>query len=38
MKILVAGVYNGLDQVAAAQQDLEYGHRPGKHVVVLADH
>ncbi|MFI2754088.1 zinc-binding dehydrogenase [Cellulomonas sp. P22] len=36
LKIVVAGVYSGLDEVAQAQRDLESGHRPGKHVVVLA--
>jgi NADPH2:quinone reductase len=31
----IAHVYRGLEQVASAQTDLETGHTPGKHVVVL---
>lgn len=35
LKILIAGVYEGLHGVAQAQHDVESGHRPGKCVVVL---
>ncbi|PYY39740.1 NADPH:quinone reductase [Curtobacterium sp. MCPF17_046] len=35
LKPVIAGVYTGLEKAAAAQEDLESGHRPGKHVVVL---
>jgi len=37
IKIVVAGTYNGLDNLAEAHRDLESGHRPGKHVVMLAN-
>ncbi|MFY7065731.1 zinc-binding dehydrogenase [Nocardiopsis changdeensis] len=36
LKVVIADTYEGLDKVAQAQHDLESGHRPGKHVVVLA--
>lgn len=35
LKVAIAKVYHGLDQVREAQSDLESGTRPGKHVVVL---
>ncbi|MEU0117020.1 zinc-binding dehydrogenase [Streptomyces bobili] len=37
LKVPVAKVYHGLEQVRDAQADLESGTRPGKHVVVLDD-
>lgn len=36
LRIVLAGVYDGLDKVAEAQHDLESGDRSGKRVVVLA--
>lgn len=35
LQVTVAAVYEGLEQVAQAHRDLESGHRPGKHVIVL---
>ena len=35
VSIVIAGAYDGLDNVAQAQQDLETGDRPGKRVVLL---
>lgn len=35
LQVTVAGVYEGLEQVAQAHRDLESGHRPGKRVVLL---
>lgn len=32
---VIAGVYSGLEHVTDAQSDLESGHTPGKHVVIL---
>ncbi|MCZ4102274.1 zinc-binding dehydrogenase [Streptomyces sp. So13.3] len=37
LKVPVAKVYHGLEQVRDAQADLESGTTPGKHVVVLDD-
>ncbi|MEV6795460.1 zinc-binding dehydrogenase [Streptomyces sp. NPDC051320] len=37
LKVAVAKVYHGLEQVRDAQADLESGTTPGKHVVVLTD-
>ncbi|MET7320647.1 zinc-binding dehydrogenase [Streptomyces sp. NPDC005549] len=37
LKVPVAKVYHGLEQVRDAQADLESGATPGKHVVVLDD-
>jgi NADPH:quinone reductase-like Zn-dependent oxidoreductase len=37
LKVPVAKVYHGLEQVRDAQADLESGAMPGKHVVVLDD-
>ncbi|WP_328898120.1 alcohol dehydrogenase catalytic domain-containing protein [Streptomyces sp. NBC_00236] len=37
LKVPVAKVYHGLEQVRAAQAHLESGTTPGKHVVVLDD-
>lgn len=37
LKVPVAKVYHGLEQVRDAQADLESGTTPGKHVVVLTD-
>ncbi|MEV6648194.1 zinc-binding dehydrogenase [Amycolatopsis sp. NPDC051371] len=37
LKVPVAKVYHGLEQVRAAQADVESGAMPGKHVVVLDD-
>ncbi|MDQ0693818.1 NADPH:quinone reductase-like Zn-dependent oxidoreductase [Streptomyces sp. W4I9-2] len=37
LKVPVAKVYHGLEQVRNAQADLESGTTPGKHVVVLDD-
>ncbi|MEV6480358.1 zinc-binding dehydrogenase [Streptomyces sp. NPDC051576] len=37
LKVPVAKVYHGLEQVRDAQADVESGTTPGKHVVVLAD-
>ncbi|MDQ1030985.1 NADPH2:quinone reductase [Streptomyces umbrinus] len=37
LKVPVAKVYHGLEQVCDAQADLESGAMPGKHVVVLDD-
>nr|WSS66258.1 zinc-binding dehydrogenase [Streptomyces sp. NBC_01177] len=37
LKVPVAKVFHGLDQVRDAQADLESGTTPGKHVVVLDD-
>ncbi|MFD1484902.1 zinc-binding dehydrogenase [Lacticaseibacillus baoqingensis] len=36
LKVPIAQVYHGLEQVGAAQANLESGHFVGKHVVVLA--
>ena len=36
LKIVIAHLYSGLDEVASAQQALEPRNQPGKHVVVLA--
>lgn len=38
LKPVVAGVYAGLEKAAEAHHDLESGHRPGKHIVVLHTH
>ncbi|SIO88595.1 hypothetical protein [Nocardiopsis sp. JB363] len=35
LPVILAGTYHGLEQVGQAQQGLETGVRPGKHVVVL---
>ncbi len=35
LNIVIADVYEGLDQVGRAHHDLESGHHPGKRVVVL---
>ena len=35
MNIVIAGTYNGFNQVAAAHQDFESTHRVGKRVVVI---
>jgi hypothetical protein len=37
LKVSVAKVYHGLEQVRAAQADVETGTTPGKHVVLLDD-
>jgi NADPH:quinone reductase len=37
LKVPIAKVYHGLEQVRDAQADLESGTTPGKHVVVLDD-
>jgi NADPH2:quinone reductase len=37
LKVPVAKVYRGLEQVRDAQDDVESGTIPGKHVVVLND-
>ncbi|MEU9314020.1 zinc-binding dehydrogenase [Streptomyces sp. NPDC048256] len=37
LKVPVAKVYHGLEQVRAAQADVETGTTPGKHVVLLDD-
>ncbi|WP_426497274.1 alcohol dehydrogenase catalytic domain-containing protein [Streptomyces sp. D54] len=37
LKVPVAKVYHGLEQVRGAQDDVESGTTPGKHVVVLDD-
>ena len=37
LKVPVANVYHGLEQVRDAQADVESGTTPGKHVVVLND-
>ena len=37
LKVPVAKVYRGLEQIRDAQADVESGTTPGKHVVVLAD-
>jgi hypothetical protein len=37
LKVPVAKVYHGLEQIRDAQADLESGTTPGKHVVVLGN-